>query len=139
MARDRSVFIVRTGRVSRVGYENPRNPRQGFGYRIYVQAPDRSVDIYAHMDMNSIVVAEGDYVVAGQYLGLYADPPNGTATAAHLHFERRDASGVSINPGEVNPLGPGGQETSRFGPRRHPVTGRLGSHGGKDFIGSEVR
>ena len=139
MARDRRVFVVRTGRVGRVGYENPRNPRQGFGYRLYVKASDSSVDIYAHMDMNSIVVAEGDDVVAGQYLGLYADPPNGTATAAHLHFERRDARGVSVNPGEVSPLGPRGQETSRFGPRRHPVTGRLGSHGGKDFIGPEVR
>ena len=139
MSNDRNVFAVRSGSVSRVGFENPRNPRQGFGYRIYVRALDGSVDIYAHMDPASITLAVDDTVSAGQRIGMYAYPPNGSATAAHLHFERRNSNGHSVPPGNISPLSPGARITSGYGVRTHPVTGRQATHhGGIDFVGPAV-
>lgn len=132
--RDRSVFADQGGWVSVVGWENPNNQRQGYGYRIYIDTAFGQ-DRYAHMDPLTITVSVGDAVTSGQYLGTYADPPNGIASGPHLHFERRDAAGNPVNPGNVNVVAPGGVRTSGFGPRWHPVFKRNRNHNGVDYVG----
>ncbi|MBI4450001.1 peptidoglycan DD-metalloendopeptidase family protein [Candidatus Uhrbacteria bacterium] len=51
---------------------------------------------YAHLLRGTIVVHEGDDVVAGQLLGLSDN--SGASSGPHLHFEVRDASGRRVNP-----------------------------------------
>jgi murein DD-endopeptidase MepM/ murein hydrolase activator NlpD len=135
---DRSVFAISDGLVGRVGWENPANQAQGFGYRVYVEGAGGSSDIYAHLSPASVSVATGDRVIAGQRIGEYASPANGTATAPHLHVERRDARGNSIEidwAATRQPVSPTGRNTSPFGNRTHPVTGQHRLHGGYDFVG----
>jgi RHS repeat-associated protein len=123
------INAVRAGTVSRVGWENPNNHAQGFGYRIYITTDDGSVDIYAHMDP-STTPCEGTQVQAGDYVGDYATPTNGHSSGPHLHYERRDAQGHSVNPGNVEPI-PGGTVTTPYGQvdRMHPH-----GHNGIDFV-----
>ena len=53
-------------------------------------------------------------VQAGDYVGDYSDPTNGRSNAPHLHYERRDAQGHPIDPGNVLPI-PGGTVTTSNG------------------------
>jgi RHS repeat-associated protein len=121
---------VRAGTVTRVGWENPQDHSQGFGWRIYITADDGSSDIYAHMDPDTTQCSQGDQVAAGDYIGEYADPTNGHSTGPHLHFERRNANGNPVDPGDVEPI-PGGIVTTPYGQRdaAHPR-----SHRGVDFV-----
>jgi murein DD-endopeptidase MepM/ murein hydrolase activator NlpD len=134
--RDRSVHAAEAGTVSRVGWENPRNHRQGYGYRIYVRTASGE-ERYAHMEPSSVIVTEGSTVEAGDYLGRYGDPPTGNVSGPHVHFERRNSAGAPINPGDLD-ITPGGRRTSGFGPRPAPVPGASTLHKGVDYVGPAV-
>jgi uncharacterized protein RhaS with RHS repeats len=107
------VNAVREGKVTRAGWENPKDRSQGFGYRIYITTENGENDIYAHMDPNT-TPKKGTKVCKGDYIGEYADPTNGRSTGPHLHYERRNTNGIPIDPGNVEPV-PNGRITTPFG------------------------
>jgi RHS repeat-associated protein len=123
------VQAVRAGEVTRAGWENPNDHTQGFGWRVYITAADGTSDIYAHMDPNTTPEV-GEQIAAGACVGEYANPTNGHSTGPHLHYERRDANGNPINPGNVNPI-PGGRITT---PYRQVDPLHPGGHNGIDFV-----
>jgi RHS repeat-associated protein len=124
------VNAVRSGTVTRVGWQNPNNHNQGFGWRVYVTAADNSNDIYAHMDPQTTPELNAQ-IQAGDCVGEYANPTNGHSTGPHLHFERRNSDNQQIDPGNVEPI-PGGDITTPYGQidPSHPAPG----HHGIDFV-----
>ena len=67
----------------------------GWGNRIIVAHADGSKTGYAHMQMGSLLVKEGDPVEAGQPIGLEGN--TGVGTGCHLHFETF-INGIRVNP-----------------------------------------
>ena len=55
----------------------------GYGLAVYIQHADGDVTVYGHMD--SILVAEGQVVRAGDTIALLGN--RGQSTGPHLHFE----------------------------------------------------
>lgn len=68
----------------------------GYGLAVYLQHPDGNVTVYGHMD--SILVAEGQTVRAGDTIALLGN--RGQSTGPHLHFEVRvgGMDGTKIDP-----------------------------------------
>jgi murein DD-endopeptidase MepM/ murein hydrolase activator NlpD len=65
----------------------------GYGLTVRVQHDPQTVTLYAHM--SQLLVAPGQQVGAGTYLGLEGD--SGHSTGPHLHFEVR-IDGVQVDP-----------------------------------------
>lgn len=95
-----TVVSASAGRVIRVGWENPANERQGYGYYLVVRDNDK-LYYYGHLTPDSNLVRVGDEVQPGQALAKSGD--SGDATGPHLHFGiesvKAGANGVSwLNP-----------------------------------------
>ncbi len=107
-AESTCVGAVRAGTVSRAGWQDPKNHRVGFGWRIIVDEGDGYGSIYGHLDP-STTPKVGDTLNVGDDVGNYADPTNGSSTGPHVHLQYfqngnpRDA----INPGGLSPLSNG--------------------------------
>ena len=127
------VECVKDGKVTRVGWENPNDHKQGFGWRVYVTTADGN-DIYAHMDPQT-TPEKDTWVHTGDNMGDYANPTNGKSDAPHLHFERKDATGRSIDPGNAAPI-PNGRVTSPYGDRGPSHSGPRypNGHPGVDIV-----
>ncbi|HVW75223.1 MAG TPA: M23 family metallopeptidase [Rhizomicrobium sp.] len=89
---DRGFHSATGGKVLAVGWENPQNHQQGYGYRIKVQGDNGHIFTYGHTDPGSVEVQPGDQVEQGQVLGNYGDPTNGRSSGPHTHLEERDPS-----------------------------------------------
>jgi len=75
-----------TGKIVRVGWQNPNAPNEGFGKRIYQKAGNRLLYIvYAHL--SEFEVNEGDFIVAGTRIALSGN--TGASSGPHLHVEAR--------------------------------------------------
>lgn len=81
----KKVYAAANGTVTRVGWENASNRKQGYGYRIYIDHGNGVQTVYAHGIGGSSRVKVGDYVSAGQEIMLSGD--TGSSTGPHLHFE----------------------------------------------------
>ena len=66
---------------------------EGYGNVVEVRISDRYTNLYAHLA--AVVVGVGDYVTAGQPLGVAGC--TGWCTGTHLHFELRD-HGRPVDP-----------------------------------------
>jgi RHS repeat-associated protein len=131
------VLAVSDGVVSDIGWQNPKDFDQGFGYRLKIETIDgKQVWTYAHMGPDSIQVYPGQLVLKNEYIGNYAVPANGNATGPHLHLELRNKDGTPVlNQGNVNPV-PGGQMTSGIQPNRVITTNngpQTRPHNGTDW------
>jgi hypothetical protein len=103
------VYAVRDGHVFRSGWQNENihhGEGAGLGYRVSI-SDATGYDQYGHLDPDTVAVSPGDDVVAGQLIGNYADPTNGSSTGPHLHHERRNLNGQIVNPGTSSPVAPG--------------------------------
>ncbi len=136
--RDRSIYAAENGDVETLGWENPNNHKQGYGYRLKLRADgDGSLFVYAHIDPSSLTVSLNDSVTQGQLLGQYASPANGGATGPHLHFEWWSKTGARLDPGSYLPMVMPNhvlKDTIRFR-SVHPVTGKARWHNGYDLVG----
>ncbi len=129
----RCVYSASGGTVAKSNWENPDNHAQGFGFRIRITATDGTTFVYGHMSPLSVISTD-DAVVAGQFLGQYANPTNGSSTAPHLHFEHRSAAGVALDASAfLNTVMPNHRVSSGFGTRI--IWGRTQNHPGHDLVG----
>lgn len=83
-----AVRAARSGKVLFAGWQG------GYGYTIVIDHGAEFSTLYGHL--NSISIAEGQYVHTGQLIGYMGN--TGNSTGPHLHFE------VRINGGPVNPM-----------------------------------
>lgn len=63
------------------------NPAQEFGNSIILKTSAEEYIVYAHFENETIQVAVGDRVVAGQYLGNCGNSGNSTEPHLHLHIQ----------------------------------------------------
>jgi murein DD-endopeptidase MepM/ murein hydrolase activator NlpD len=94
--KGRHVYAAHAGFVTKAGWENEDDPKQGYGLRIAIAALDGSiVTVYAHLER--ITCGVGQPVGAGEVIGHAGRTGNvGRGTPTHLHFEVRA-------PGPVDP------------------------------------
>ena len=91
------------GTVGRAGWQDPSNPKRGYGLRLYIQHPGGWQTVYAHL--SSIVVKSGDPVRKGNIIGYTGN--TGSSGGPHLHFEihtpqNRPVDPVGVADGVVN-------------------------------------
>lgn len=82
------VRAMADGFIFREGYENPDNPDQGFGLRIWQKAVIDGVEYffwYGHLSETFVQTA--DDVKAGDKIGLTGN--TGRSTGSHLHVQAR--------------------------------------------------
>lgn len=87
------IFSVKTGMIIRSGWENPTNPKQGYGQRVYIDYGNNQVSVYGHL--SEIDVQQGQTVQQGQVIGKCGS--TGNSTGMHLHFELQ-LYGTAIDP-----------------------------------------
>lgn len=87
------IYAAKPGKVSRAGWENPNNHKQGYGKRIYISHSEGLETVYAHL--SNIMVKPGQEVKQGQQIGTCGT--TGSSTGEHLHFELK-INGVHTNP-----------------------------------------
>lgn len=86
-----TIYAAFDGRVRVSKYE-----AKGFGNYLIIRHPNKLETIYGHM--NRALVKQGQYVKAGQPIGLGGS--TGRSTGPHLHFETR-YMGYAINPAAI--------------------------------------
>jgi murein DD-endopeptidase MepM/ murein hydrolase activator NlpD len=78
------------GMITRSGWENPDNPKQGFGMRVRMLIMEKGYDswemVFAHL--SQIYAWPGQPVRAGDRIGLSGN--TGSTTGPHLHTELID-------------------------------------------------
>jgi hypothetical protein len=63
---------------------------------VHVRHADDLIALYYHLKKGSVAVSVGQQVAAGDILGVAGS--SGCSTAAHLHFELRDAANNVVDP-----------------------------------------
>lgn len=86
-----TVVAAFEGKVRVVNYE-----AKGYGNYVIIRHPNGLETVYGHL--NKHLVKEGQYVKAGQAIGLGGS--TGRSTGPHLHFETR-FMGYAINPAGI--------------------------------------
>jgi murein DD-endopeptidase MepM/ murein hydrolase activator NlpD len=89
------IFAAKGGVVTKAGWQNPANPKEGFGQRIYIDHGSSTTTIYAHL--SDIRVKTGQKVHAGELIGNCGT--TGSSTGTHLHLE------LLVNGNNVDPEG----------------------------------
>ena len=80
-----------TGYVEKTNYE-----KDGFGNYVVIKDGTGRLHYYAHLNKSTVSV--GDFVSFGDTIGLSGS--TGRSTGAHLHYEIRNSSGVSLDPND---------------------------------------
>ncbi|WP_273485268.1 M23 family metallopeptidase [Desulforamulus ruminis] len=93
-----TVISVSAGEVTRAGWENPNNHKQGYG--LYVTIRDENY-LYKYAHLSQINVKLHQKIQVGDIVGKVGS--TGDSTGPHLHFEVRDLSqggpsGLPIDP-----------------------------------------
>lgn len=88
----KDVYATVSGTVSRAGWENPTNCKQGFGQYVRIDCKiggTKHCAYYGHL--SKIGVKVGDAVQAGDLIGT--EGSTGHSTGSHVHYcERRDSA-----------------------------------------------
>ena len=88
------VFASNSGVVVAARWENPNNPKQGYGQFVQLKHEDGTQTVYAHL--SQIGVRQGDKVEKGIQIAKTGN--TGSSTGPHLHYELIK-NGVKVNPG----------------------------------------
>jgi murein DD-endopeptidase MepM/ murein hydrolase activator NlpD len=90
------IYATEEGTVTKAQWEDPLNPKKGYGKYIEIEHGDGSKSRYAHL--NNFSVDVGTKVSAGQQIAQMG--VTGRTTGAHLHYEKIAASGKKIEPSD---------------------------------------
>jgi murein DD-endopeptidase MepM/ murein hydrolase activator NlpD len=88
------VFASNSGVIVAARWENPNDPKQGYGQFVQIKHEDGTQTVYAHL--SSIGVRQGDKVEKGIQIAKTGN--TGSSTGPHLHYELIK-NGVKVNPG----------------------------------------
>lgn len=90
------VYAMADGRVFRSGYENPDNPDQGFGLRIWQESPfDDGMYFLWYAHLSQVLVQEGEMIKKNQIIALTGESGRTFSSsrpgqkAPHLHVQAR--------------------------------------------------
>ena len=88
------IYASDSGVIVKAGWENPNDPKQGYGQRIQIKHNDGSQSIYAHLSQINVKV--GSMVEKG--IEIAKSGNTGSSTGPHLHYELIK-NGAKVNPG----------------------------------------
>jgi cold shock CspA family protein len=88
------IFATDSGVVVKAGWENPNDPKKGYGQRIRIKHDDGSESVYAHL--SQINVKLGSTIEKGTEIAKSGN--TGRSTGPHLHYELIK-NGARVNPG----------------------------------------
>ncbi|HAJ3957187.1 lysozyme family protein [Fictibacillus sp. Mic-4] len=87
------IRAIKDGVVTREGWQDPGNPKVGFGQRIYISHGGSIESVYGHL--SKILVKNGQKIKQGQVIGKCGT--TGSSTGMHLHLE------IHVNGQKENP------------------------------------
>lgn len=93
------VTSIGSGVVDAVGWENPDNHNQGFGYRVRILNADKTYTYYGHLQENSSPLVVGQSINEFDLIGIMG--ATGAVTGRHTCLSIRPISGGSIDPSIV--------------------------------------
>ena len=129
---------MKGGKIVKIGWQNPKDHKVGFGFRVRISIGGGYVDIYAHLDPKTVTVTVGSIIGTGDYLGNYfTNSPNSSDSGPHVHFQRDDPKGNAVTFDFSDSGFPvkNGRMTSGFSlARNHPTLGIIRPHEGYDFV-----
>ncbi|MDE6708630.1 MAG: peptidoglycan DD-metalloendopeptidase family protein [Oscillospiraceae bacterium] len=68
-----------------------------YGNSVWIKTSDGRIEIYGHLKLNSLLVAPGESISAGQAIATMGS--SGYSTGRHLHFEcRKGSTKLNVNP-----------------------------------------
>ena len=118
---------LNTGDTVRAAFEGKvvlvSNDPDGYGRYVKVKHADGMETIYGHL--SAPLVVHGQYLRAGQPLGIGGS--TGNATGPHLHFETRIA-GVAVDPANYFDFDSNGNAKPRSGGKADSKKGRSSQH-----------
>jgi len=83
------IYAVMPGQIHTVGYENDKDERQGYGYRIIQRGEvDGKVYWVYYAHLLSALVHNAYFVNEGEYLAVSGN--TGASTGSHLHLSIRE-------------------------------------------------
>lgn len=98
VGEDKKLYSNLAGEITKIGWENMNNPKQGFGKRIWIRNSATGLyHVYGHMSEFNPTLQQGDFVEVGTYLGKEGN--TGCSTGSHCHYEIRE----SMAPGKSKP------------------------------------
>jgi murein DD-endopeptidase MepM/ murein hydrolase activator NlpD len=83
------VVAAASGKVISAGWKY-----DGFGYRVEIEHPDKTVTLYAHN--NKVLVKVGQHVQQGSQIAEMGS--TGSSTGPHVHFQMHPKGGEAIDP-----------------------------------------
>lgn len=124
-----NVIAVKNGVISKVVtgcIEGNTSCGGGYGNHIIIEHQDGNYTLYAHLYEDSVMVNEGDSVIAGQVIAKVGS--TGSSTGPHLHFEVR--VGGQESSSVQDPL----NFVSQSSPRSSGGTCSSGGTAGSEFL-----
>lgn len=103
----KEIYSTVNGTVERAGWENPSDPKQGFGLYIRIKQ-DGSADRYYFGHLSKVNVKLGQTVKQGDLIGIEGN--TGYSTGSHCHYcvrtdalksKRKDISKISGIPNQI--------------------------------------
>ncbi len=90
------ITSVSGGVVTHVGWDNPANHSEGYGYYITVR-DNTNLYLYGHLQVGSVTVAEGETITPGRRIAGVGN--TGHSTGPHLHLGIKNLrTGAWIDP-----------------------------------------
>lgn len=81
----KNIYATVSGKVSRAGWENPGNHKQGFGQYVRIDCTADGAACCAYYGhLSQVLVHVGDTVQIGQHIGVEGN--TGRSTGSHLHY-----------------------------------------------------
>lgn len=101
---DYTIYAAESGTVleihnncSHISYGKACSHTNEYGNSIIIKTKDGRIEIYGHIKKDSLLVAPGEYVNAGQAIATMGS--SGYSTGTHLHFEvRKGTRKLNANP-----------------------------------------
>lgn len=94
----KSIYATVGGQVTRAGWENPGNHKQGFGRYVRINCTVDGVACCAYYGhLSQVLVRVGDTVTAGQLIGVEGSTGHSTGSHCHYCIRRGGVKGQQID------------------------------------------